>query len=281
MRLFSQRKGIKPIKSKIQSYSMDDDLKNGLWNALTFYYWKSKVEVLYDHLPFHRELHILCYSLWHSFFKAPLDTLNDDWTTTYGKIRKYFFESKWNEIYDFIEFVSNNYPDESVNQRFMEACNGILEKEMSAYRFIGGKITQITSEEEISTIEEAIKLPIDPVREHINRSLELLSDRKNPDYRNSIKEAISAVESLCNLIADKKADLGQALKEVEKNIAFHPALKKAFGHLYGYTSDADGIRHSLLEQPNLNFEDAKFMLVSCSAFINYLLAKASKAGIKL
>ena len=49
--------------------------------------------------------------------------------------------------------------------------------------------------------------------------------------------------------------------------------------LYGYTSDADGIRHALLDESDLDFEDAKFMLVSCSAFTNYLKGKAIKAGI--
>jgi hypothetical protein len=34
-----------------------------------------------------------------------------------------------------------------------------------------------------------------------------------------------------------------------------------------------------MEEPNLEFEDAKFMLVACSAFINFLLEKAAKAGI--
>jgi hypothetical protein len=51
--------------------------------------------------------------------------------------------------------------------------------------------------------------------------------------------------------------------------------------MYGYTSDAQGIRHALMDEPNLSFEDAKFMLVSCSAFVNYLIAKAAKAGISL
>lgn len=61
----------------------------------------------------------------------------------------------------------------------------------------------------------------------------------------------------------------------------HPALRGAFQKLYGYTSDADGIRYALLEESNLDFEDAKFMLVSCSAFVNYLKAKAAKAGLNL
>ena len=93
---------------------------------------------------------------------------------------------------------------------------------------------------------------------------------------------LSAVESLCNLITgSKKSTLGQALKLLKQKIEIHQALEKSFSILYGYTSDADGIRHALLEDTNLDFEDAKFMLVSYSAFVNYLIEKAAKAGIKI
>lgn len=54
----------------------------------------------------------------------------------------------------------------------------------------------------------------------------------------------------------------------------HKALKNAFSNLYGYTSDTGGIRHALSEDNlEVTMEDAKFMLVSCSAFINYLKTK--------
>jgi hypothetical protein len=51
--------------------------------------------------------------------------------------------------------------------------------------------------------------------------------------------------------------------------------------MYGYTSDAEGIRHALMDEPTLESEDAKFMLVSCSAFVNYLRSKAARAGGKV
>ncbi len=114
-------------------------------------------------------------------------------------------------------------------------------------------------------------------------ALSKLSDRKNPDFRNSIKESISAVESLCQKITGKpKATLGDALKAIEKNgrVNLHSALKRGYEAIYGYTSDADGIRHAMSEQSNCDFADAKYMLVSCSAFINYLIEKSAKAGIK-
>jgi hypothetical protein len=32
---------------------------------------------------------------------------------------------------------------------------------------------------------------------------------------------------------------------------------------------------------DLDQEDARYMLVTCSAFVNYLVVKADKAGVKL
>lgn len=104
-----------------------------------------------------------------------------------------------------------------------------------------------------------------------------MTDRKKPDYRNSVKESISAVESLCMTLSDDpKASLGVALNKIEKTHELHPAFKKALSNLYGYTSDADGIRHALLDESNISYSDAKYMLVSCSAFINYVLGKMSE-----
>jgi hypothetical protein len=155
---------------------------------------------------------------------------------------------------------------------------------MAGYRLVSGRIVEITSEEEIKAIEQALALPdsLKPVREHLSQSLTLLSNRQKPDYRNSIKESISAVESLAKIISKQNgATLGPALDAVEKKTKLHAVLKQAFQKLYGYTSDAQGIRHALMDEPTLDAEDAKFMLVSCSAFVNYLVVKAQKAGIML
>ena len=105
----------------------------------------------------------------------------------------------------------------------------------------------------------------------------MLSDRTNPDYRNSIKESISAVESLCRTVSgNDKATLSAALK-ILKDKGLHPALESAFQSLYGYTSDANGIRHALLEKSNLTSTEARFMLIICSAFTNYVIATISEA----
>lgn len=284
MTSFSQRKGLKPIKSILQVDSMDDDLRNSLWNALSMYYW-SKVTSTY--LSLNDKMETLVYMLYMFYFKLPADEVEDEWSKTYRAIRDYFFACEWNEVYDFIEFIANSYPVDDYddyNEEFKNQCNIFLEQEMSAYRFVGGQIVQITSEEEIIAIEEVLTVagPLQPVRDHIKVALGHLADRESPDYRNSIKESISAVEAICRIItSESKATLGQAIKKVKEKVEIHPALEDAFGKLYGYTSDENGIRHSLMEQSSIDFEDAKFMLVSCSAFTNFLIAESSKAGIEL
>lgn len=277
--LFSQREGIKPGKSIIQINSMDDDLRFGLWNALTLCYW-DYMEEYYDY----DDDEAFVKKIWIYHFKKPLDTLPDLWLGVQGSIKKQYNDYKWYEIYDFIEYVANNHFSNSNNKKFIKLCNSFLESELSAYRFVGGKITPITSQEEISEIEEALNIskPFEAVSVHINRALALFSDKKSPDYRNSIKESISAVEAICKLITKKKKpQLGQALNMLENEVGLHPALKKAFSNLYGYTSDAKGIRHALLEEAELYSEDAKFMLISCSAFVNCLVSKISKTEIKI
>jgi hypothetical protein len=110
-----------------------------------------------------------------------------------------------------------------------------------------------------------------------------LSDRKKPDYRNSIKESISAVEAICQIISGKqKATLPDCLKAFKDRKPLHPAFEQALVKLYSYTSDEGGIRHALSENSSApSFADAKFVLVSSSGFINYVLTKTAELGIKV
>ena len=187
-------------------------------------------------------------------------------------MRNYFFEAQWYEIYDFIEFVATHGP-KTQKTKFTSACNYFLESENSAYRFLNGKIVEISSSNELQEIQNAIEksTPYYGVKQHLSSTISKLSDRENPDYRNTIKESISAVESLCKTVSGKeKATLGEALIALEKGGKIHSALKSAFKALYGYTNDADGIRHALIEERSLTSADARFMLISCSAFVNYV-----------
>jgi len=277
---FSERYGYKPTREIIQIESMDEPLRNGLWSLLKVHCW-DEVSLstgmyggYYLNDRNNAKIQALCQRFWFTYFKKPLDELNNDWLQVRHELREYFFGCPWNEVYDFIEFVRNNYQDDNFSERFTRVCNNLLERELSAYRFVDGTITQITQEQEIAEIEQALGSSPGPVVRHLRRSLELLSDRRVPDYRNSIKESISGIESLVTItLKGDKGTLGQLIKKLESEIGLHPALNTAFMKLYGYTSDEGGIRHALLEAEKVDFNDAKFMLVVCSAFVNFVMGK--------
>ena len=287
MALFSQRMGITPLKKAIQVESMDDDLRNGLWNVLQVCFWdESWSEISH-------QLDRIARSVWFSLFKLPIDTCPSFFSRdiygrlsnncAYATFRKYFLdgETKWWEVYDFMEFIFNEFElsdDDKVNA--VSFLNHMLERENAAYRYVDSQLVAISDENEIKTIETALEENGKAVASHFQGALSLLADRKSPDYRNSIKESISAVESLCaTLTGNKTKKFSDDLLELEKKYSFHPALKQAFLKLYGYTSDSGGIRHALTENTVYpSYADAKFMLVTCSAFCNFLQAKMAETA---
>jgi hypothetical protein len=192
----------------------------------------------------------------------------------------------WAEVYDLLEFaiaVAGRWTGIAEAQRHAQA-NVLLEREHSGYRFVSGQLTPITNTAEITEIEGAVARAaaagLDGARQQIETSLGLFGQRPQPDYRNAIKEAISAVESVVKIInGTRGGGLHEALEAVSAKIEMHPALKAGLEKLYAYTSDEDGIRHALLDEANVDEGDARFMIVTCSAFVNFLIVKAEAAGL--
>lgn len=281
---FSQKIGKTSVRENIQIESIDTRLENRLWNTiLNDFFDRISNSLSYGKGSDRAQI---CLITWKEFFGERADEIasfsgGDIYVSgVIDFIKNWFFnQAEWYEKYDLIEFLAR-IDSRALHIGFIENSNHALKREMAGYRIVNECIAQITSEEEIVEIEQALDNTSKwtSVNTHLKTSIEYFSNRENPDYRNSIKESISAVESLCVIITgDKKANLGQALSEIEKKFQIHGALKSAFSALYGYTSDSGGIRHSLLEDDiTVSFEDAKFMLVSCSAFVNYLKVKIKK-----
>ena len=277
-RKFSERSGYKKPREEIQLTSMDDNLRVALWNVI---YRMFFIEFLQQpwHTIFFIKINKIFDLLWTEFFNLKYDEIPPKTQGGVTYIKEWFFQCHWTEVYDFVEFVIL-YSDKD---EFTKLVNYILEKHLSGYRVISGEIAPISSEQEIEAIESAQSVN-KFVKHDLDVALKLLSDKENPNYRNSIKESISAVETLAKLVSgDSKATLGSALRVIEKsgNIEIHNALRNGFLNLYGWTSDDEGIRHSLMDEPTLSQEDAIYMLVTCSAFINYLFEKSRKFDLKL
>lgn len=276
MPTFSQRHGYSPLESAFQRESIDSALRTKLWNILKVTIWDSydSRNRSYDDLT--KRIDYLVRRLWFHYFNRDLDRL-PDFYEPYGKkgaydvLKDYFSSCQWFEIYDLLETIANDQ-SKLISDETRKWINNTLEEHNAAYRFVGTEIAEITDKNEIQAIEAALATADSPVRTHLDAALRMLSDKEAPDYRNSVKESISAVEAACRLVtANTSATLGDALKRV-KNL--HPAMSKAFSSLYGYTNDASGIRHSLTDEATITYADAKFMLVTCSAFVSYLKVAA-------
>ena len=281
MRTFSEEYGYKPTRNQLQIKCMDEPLRRALWNVyFRFCVGEAEHEQFYGQF-YCANLNGLDEMLWTELFDGTLDGVPHP-SAMFDRVRDWFFNAAWFEVFDLVLLVSR-HDAIAIDQDFKNECNRVLEELNSAYRFIGDIIAPITDDIEIKEIEEAMDVsPVSGAREHIKTALRLYADRKNPDYRNSIKESISAVEGLCKAIdGSKRPTFKATLKAVGDKLGLHSALQTGLSNIYGYSSDAGGIRHGSPQHANVCSEDARYMLVSCSAFVNYLTEKAEKAGVKL
>lgn len=272
MSTFSQRYGYSSLEYAFQRESIDSALRTKLWNILKVTVWDR-----YDSRGRHydevtKRIDNLVRRLWFNYFNRDLDEL-PNFYESYGKkgvyevLKEYFSCCEWFENYDLIETIACDKSN-LISNDTRKWINDTLEEHNAAYRFVGTEIAEITDQNEIQAIENALVTTDPPVRTHLDAALRMLSDKEAPDYRNSVKESISAVEAACRLVTgNTSATLGDALKHVQN---LHPAMSRAFSQLYGYTNDASGIRHSLTDEATISYADAKFMLVTCSAFVSYL-----------
>ena len=268
MSMFSERYGY--TEKTIQLESMTPELRNRIWNL-----YVAEIDLQYPQQITNYLEEIM------DVFGLPCTGYNGSIDNDLVAFCKWFMKTEWYRIYDFIEAYLRFLPPED-RKNVRDNLNSILKEENAGYRIIRNQVVPITNPSELSSIEKAEQTKFSSVNTHIQKAVELFSRRPSPDYENSIKESISAVEAMCSIITGTtgaNATLGNTIKKLkEHGVHIHPAMEKGFSSLYGYTSDENGIRHGGIDFTNAPAEDAKYMLVSCSAFVNYLIEKWIKVN---
>lgn len=271
---YSERNGYKPFSETIISKEIPTVLQNALCSSFdrlrTFIRYNYGGETYYYAIQRH---------IWTKF----MNKRENDYV--YGKdVITAYLENpgyKWFEKFDIIEealYFLKEYKNLWEQRRPL--CFEQLKNDLNSefvrlnvgHRVVDDCITDIISNCEIESVEKAINRSDDQVKEHFQNAIMLYSQRPEADYRNSIKESISAVEAYCRKKTGE-GTLGKALKKLDDaGIMIHPRLKAALEQLYAYTNNGDtGIRHALIEGEHIpSHAEALFMLVSCSALVNYL-----------
>lgn len=274
---FSDRHNLIDINKTIQTEEFDKETRNAIFNEIASIF--DKIEKSTKEQTFIRILYTQAFN--KKVSEIPTYYASSDYCldSALHDVEQVIDNNSYHEILTLIEFLVLLTNDLLYGFNYEHEFNQIFENNCVGYRFINKMISPITDKIEIEEIENSCNVSnkFQNASNHIQNALNFLSDRENKDYKSCIHESISAIEATVNIIMDSKKTLGEALKEFEKQgYSIHPALKSAFEKMYGYTSDTDGIRHDFGNDSQVDFEEAKYMLVSCSAFMNYLIGISTK-----
>jgi len=272
MAKFSERYGYTPVRTALQQEELDSNLRVDLWNL---------IYIPTAHAPaYSREFRPWVY-IWVEVWRKPIDDLPIETRAMTSQVKRTVQGGEWFDVLDIVESYIGAV-DSDQRDDLVDAFNFVLEKNLSAYRVVDNSVVKMHEDTDIEAIEQALtdSADLSGAKRHLQQALHLLSDRQSPDYANSVKESISAVEAVCQHLSGKKrATLTDGIRALrERGVVIHAALEKSWISAYGYTSDADGIRHALISETSLDQETARYFLVTCSAFVSLLLSRAGEAA---
>ena len=161
---FSERIGVSKGSKTIQIDGMSDELKNSIWN-LFFNLYNSP-----DNRTDNYWVRVADY-IAEFFRKVPKDNLPFQSYECRNWVKKYFYSLDWDEVYDLTEFLVDNHSDMTKTylsglgiyhyhlvpkSEVISELNGLLERELSGYRFVSGFLTPISDKVEVDEIEAAV-----------------------------------------------------------------------------------------------------------------------------
>ena len=265
---FSQAQGYEELPQPLALGEISDDARRKLWDMLARYAW-GRPDELQDHwYPIFADIH-------SDLLKRPLDEFNPDPQTFFWNNKELVLRSLlFNRLFDLFQMIMRH---PKCPPEFIIHVANIFSECRIAYVVDTQKpvtILPAATEQEGVTLMEAIEefrqSGLSGSEAHLRKAAELINKGLWPD---SVRESIHAVESVARQLAPAASNtLGPALASLEKAGQLHPALKKAFSSLYGYTNAEEGIRHPLITNSTspVSQDEAVFMLGACASFATYL-----------
>ena len=286
-RPFSEREGFVPMKV-YQVDTIDADTRIQIHNQIYDFLHPSYDPYDDNDLAWRADNEawdiVYLHHFWAEFFLQPVDEYTRDLCDTSLK-SMLLSDDPWHRVFDFVEYLlelcTHTYEDEGLSYIYnkkrgvslIAAISRVLEESRVGYEIIANKFVPILSEQEKQEVEKARSTPFHGANQHIKKATNFLADRKTPDYENSIKESISAVESIAKEITGRERSLNGLTQSLQLHLSFKEALDK----LYNWTSTEGGIRHGASGKSlDLDQNTARFMLVICSSFVNYIISQNSQ-----
>lgn len=181
---------------------------------------------------------------------------------------------KWNEFYDVCEALWEIISGQ-VRDDFSNGLNDLFARHYIGYQLRDGEIERVGARAQDAAIAEARGILRDPdlsgPDEQFQKAVGFFNLRPEPDTENCVKEAVSAVEGVAQiLLNDRKLTLSKALSRLQNEQDVHPTLISLLEKLYAYRSNAKGVGHARTGDKEVRIEDAEFALAVSASAIVYL-----------
>ncbi|UST92745.1 AbiJ-NTD4 domain-containing protein [Pseudomonas siliginis] len=219
----------------------------------------------------------------------------DSWTCQEGlafTIKK----CEWYQFYDCVEVIGEElqeieplYEDASGDidvpkftfAAYRARVNELFNKHQIGWRLNVKSQLESALPKDLSDRMETVEKQLDQyeaAREHFRKAKRYaLGTHKDPE--NSIKESVSAFESVGRVLYEKSATLGDALSKMKKDGVVPPMLVAVMEKFYAYANAAPGVRHGAAQMPKSAEMDAELAMHLSAAFIRYAIEiKGSKSG---
>ncbi|WP_138275765.1 AbiJ-NTD4 domain-containing protein [Rhodoluna limnophila] len=278
---FSQRAGKTPIRKVFQIDELDHETRVALWNIV----FDKLSEV--QHRQASGDLYRKVTSdVWALDFRKPKDEEpheNRVWDLVKDRIQN----GEWFLVLDVLEsFVANladsgSWQSSEFSESAANAFNELFQANLVGYRFVEKTLVALDSEIEVEALNQGLEdsTLASGTHAHLKKAIELFSDRKSPDYANSVKESISAIEALLKQLTGI-GTLGKAIPRLKQaGLDVHPGLSAAWSSMYGWASQSEGIRHGGDKPSEVSQALAKYVLVSSSAFVSLICEEARSKNI--
>ena len=271
---FSQSQGYEELPSPLKLEELSIEARTKLWSLL--YNHVKAAPRLPGSTRFDEPWIAILGAVHEDVLHQPADEFRPTYASLVEAYKRTFGTAPFNRIFDLLQEIMRHT---DCPTQFIQSVEKIFRHYLLAYVVdIGSPATiyPTATEEEGNSIlratDELTGAGFGVAVTHLRQASACVAQR---NWSAAVRESIHAVESTARQIDPSARTLEPALRELEKAGALHPALKKAFSSLYGYTSDEQGIRHALIDktQPNVGQDEAVFMLGACASFSSYLARK--------
>jgi hypothetical protein len=231
----------------------------------------------------------------HAAFIALIRDEAEPWDydnqSAWGALTAHLKECEWPEFYDFIELVGTllqkneedgPFDETEYFKAYQAKVNALLQEDAIGWslndRAELHRQTPKSLAKRIASTEGELTDRFANARVHYQKAVTYLY-RHPIDEANSIKEIVSALESVARVLAPKASTLGEAIKTLRKDGKYSSHLLDALERLYVYSNATPLVRHGHAAPGRPLLAEAELSLFIGVAYIRYLIEIGSKSAV--